>query len=72
MLIYFLFHSSPFSQQIQRCMAMAVCEEHGEFLVRLRLADEPDGTLRVSRLVYEGMSEAAESYRKLVQQPGRW
>lgn len=23
MLIYFLFHSSPFSQQIQRCMAMA-------------------------------------------------
>ena len=52
-------------------MAMAVCEEHGEFLVRLRLADEPDGTLRVSRLVYEGTSEAAESYRNLVQQPRR-
>ena len=59
------------SQPGKRCMAMAVCEEHGEFLVRLRLADEPDGTLRVSRLVYEGTSEAAESYRNLVQQPRR-
>ncbi|MGM9556927.1 MAG: exonuclease domain-containing protein [Oscillospiraceae bacterium] len=59
------------SQPGKRCMTMAVCDEHGEFLVRLRLADEPDGTLRVSRLVYEGGSEAAESYRKLAEKPRR-
>ncbi len=55
----------------KRRMTMATCEEHGEFLVRLRLADEPDGTLRVSRLVYDKTSEAAQSYRNLVQKPRR-
>lgn len=60
-----------FSQPGKRCMTMAECDEHGTFLVRLRLADEPDGTLRVSRLVYENTSEAAESYRKLAAKPRR-
>ncbi len=60
-----------FSQPGKRCMTMAECDEHGPFLVRLRLSDEPDGTLRVSRLVYENTSEAAESYRKLAEKPRR-
>ena len=33
-------------------MAMAACEQDGEFLVRVRLAEDPDGTLRANRLVY--------------------
>lgn len=60
-----------FSQPGHRCMAMSTCFEHGEFLVRLRMIEEEDGTLRVSRLVYEPDSEAAESYRKMREKPRR-
>lgn len=58
-----------FSQPGHRCMSMATCQEHGEFLVRLRWTEEDGGTLRVSRLVYAPDSEAAESYRKLREAP---
>ena len=47
------------SQQGHRYMAMAECPEHGRYLVRIRISDEPGGTQRASRLVYEGNSEAA-------------
>lgn len=53
-----------FSQPGRRYMTMAKCPVHGEYLLRIRLAPEEDGTLRVSRLIYEGASEAAESYQK--------
>ena len=51
-----------FSQQGRRYMAMASCPEHGEFLLRVRLTEEPGGTLRASRLIYAGDSAAAASY----------
>ena len=37
-----------FSQPGRRYMTMAGCPEHGEYPVRIRLAKDPDGTLRVS------------------------
>lgn len=49
------------SQQDRRYMAMAHCPDHGRFLVRIRLSQEDDG-IRVSRLIYAGDSEAAQTY----------
>ena len=34
------------------------------YLIRVRLSDQPDGTVRVSRLTYEATSEAAEAYAR--------
>jgi hypothetical protein len=45
-------------------MDLAACPEHGKFLIRVRLSDQPDGTVRVSRLTYEASSEAAEAYAR--------
>jgi hypothetical protein len=45
-------------------MDLATCPEHGKFLIRCRLSDQPDGTVRVSRLTYEATSEAAEAYAR--------
>lgn len=50
------------SQHGHRFMTIATCPEHGKFLVRIRLIQEESGTLRVSRLIYDGTSEAAKSY----------
>jgi hypothetical protein len=55
------------NQGDQRHMAMATCPEHGKFLIRVRLSDQPDGLTRVSRLTYEATSEAAEAYRQRVE-----
>ena len=33
-------------------------------MIRVRLSDQPDGTVRVSRLTYEATSEAAEAYAR--------
>ena len=55
------------SQQGRRYMALAACPEHGQYLVRVRLSPDPDGTLRVSRLVYDGASEAAKLCREQAQ-----
>ncbi len=60
-----------FSQPGRRYMTMAKCPRHGEYLVRIRLAEEEDGTLRVNRLIYEGASEAAKSYASAAQQRNR-
>ena len=45
----------------KRYGTMAACPEHGNFFVRIRLAEE-DGGLKVSRLIYEADSEVAKSY----------
>lgn len=50
------------SQQGKRYMTMSVCPEHGPFLIRVRLNPEEDGTVKVSRLIYAGDSDAAKAY----------
>ncbi len=53
-----------FSQPGHRYMDLAECPEHGKFLIRVRLSEQPDGTVRVSRLTYEATSEAAAAYAR--------
>ena len=53
-----------FAQPGRRYMDLAECAEHGKFLIRIRLSDQPDGKVRVSRLTYEATSEAAEAYAR--------
>ncbi len=53
-----------FAQPGHRYMDMASCPEHGKFLIRVRLSQQPDGKLRVSRLTYEATSEAAQAYAR--------
>ena len=53
-----------FSQPGHRYMDLAQCPEHGKFLIRIRLSEQPDGLVRVSRLSYEATSEAAEAYAR--------
>ena len=60
-----------YPQPGRRYMNMSACPEHGKFLVRIRLSLDPDGSLRVSRLIYEGSSEAAQAYEKVAQKPRR-
>ena len=38
--------------------------QDGKFLIRVRLSQQPDGLVRVSRLTYEATSEAAEAYAR--------
>ena len=56
-----------FSQPGRRYMDLATCPEHGKFLIRVRLSNQPDGTVRVSRLTYEATSDAAASYARCVE-----
>lgn len=53
------------AQEGRRYMTMAQCPEHGRYLIRLRLQKDDDGTMRVSRLVYEGASDAAKKFDEL-------
>ena len=53
-----------FAQPGHRYMDLAQCPEHGQFLIRVRLSQQPDGKTRVSRLTYEATSEAAEAYAR--------
>ena len=53
-----------FAQPGHRYMDLATCPDHGKFLIRVRLSDQPDGAVRVSRLTYEATSEAAEAYAR--------
>jgi len=53
-----------FAQPGHRYMDLATCAEHGKFLIRVRLSEQPNGTVRVSRLTYEATSEAAEAYAR--------
>ncbi|MBR4308160.1 MAG: exonuclease domain-containing protein [Oscillospiraceae bacterium] len=55
------------AQEGRRYMTMASCPEHGRFLIRMRLHKEKDGTTRISRLIYEGASDAAKRYDELSQ-----
>ena len=56
-----------FAQPGKRYMDLATCPDHGKFLIRVRLSDQPDGTVRVSRLTYEATSEAAQAYARRVE-----
>ena len=56
-----------FAQPGHRYMDLATCPEHGKFLIRVRLSEQPDGTVRVSRLTYEATSEAAQAYARRVE-----
>ncbi len=65
-----------FAQPGHRYMDLAACPSHGQFLIRVRLSDQPEGTVRVSRLTYEATSEAAQAYARRAekadtQQPAR-
>ena len=53
-----------FAQPGHRYMDMACCPRDGNFLIRIRLSEQPDGTVRASRLTYEGGSEAAQAYAR--------
>ena len=53
-----------FAQPGHRYMDLATCPEHGKFLIRVRLSEQPVGLVRVSRLTYEATSEAAEAYAR--------
>ena len=53
-----------FAQPGHRYMDLATCPEHGKFLIRVRLSQQADGLVRVSRLTYEATSEAAEAYAR--------
>ncbi|MBQ2854194.1 MAG: exonuclease domain-containing protein [Oscillospiraceae bacterium] len=53
-----------FAQPGHRYMDLATCPVHGKFLIRVRLSQQPDGLIRVSRLTYEATSEAAEAYAR--------
>ncbi len=56
-----------FAQPGHRYMDLATCPDHGKFLIRVRLSDQTDGTIRVSRLTYEATSEAAQAYARRVE-----
>ena len=56
-----------FAQPGHRYMDLATCPEHGKFLIRIRMSEQADGLIRVSRLTYEATSEAAQSYRARVE-----
>ena len=45
-------------------MDLATCPADGKFLIRVRLSQQEDGRIRVSRLTYEATSEAAEAYAR--------
>ncbi len=53
-----------FAQPGHRYMDLATCPEHGKFLIRVKLSEQSDGLVRVSRLTYEATSEAAEAYAR--------
>ena len=56
-----------FAQPGHRYMDLATCPEHGKFLIRIRMSEQADGLIRVSRLTYEANSDAAQSYRARVE-----
>ncbi len=53
-----------FSQPGHRYMDLASCPDHGKFLIRVRLSQQSNGLVRVSRLTYEATSEAAQAYAR--------
>ena len=55
-----------FAQPGRRYMDLATCPEHGKFLIRVRLSEQEEGKVRVSRLTYEATSEAAADRKSVV------
>lgn len=52
------------AQPGHRYVDLASCPVDGKFLIRVRLSEQADGKVRVSRLTYEAGSEAAQNYSK--------
>ncbi len=50
------------AQPGRRYLSKAACEEHGEFVIRIRFEHDLEGGLKVTRLVYDQSSELAKSY----------
>ena len=57
-------HSEGFYGWHARSSRDRTCPDHGKFLIRVRISDREDGTVRVSRLTYEADSQAAEAYAR--------
>jgi len=53
------------AQEGRRYMMMTNCPQHGRYLIRIRLQKEDNGTMKVSRMVYEGASDAAKKFDEL-------
>lgn len=53
----------------RRYMTMAQCPDHGKFLMRIRLQVQENDTMKVTKLLYEGDSEAAKAYEKASEKP---
>lgn len=64
-------HGVWIAQEGRRYMTMAECPEHGRYLIRIRLQKEADGTLRFSRMIYEGASDAAKKFDELAKKRPR-
>lgn len=62
-----MLNSRWFAQPGHRYMDLATCPEHGKFLIRIRMSEQPNGLIRVSRLTYEATSQAAVAYAKRVE-----
>ena len=55
-------HGKWVNQQTRRYATLCTCPEHGNYLVRVRLAPDEDGTIKVVRLIYEGDSAPAKAF----------
>ncbi len=52
-------------QSGRRYVTKVHCKSHGDYVVRIRLEREPEGTHKVCRLVYDQSSDLAKSYDEL-------
>ncbi len=48
----------------RRYLAKAACPEHGDYVIRIRFDHDPDGSYRVTRLVYGKESELAQNFEE--------
>ena len=55
-------HGKWVPQQNKRYGTLCACPDHGDFLVRVRLAPDEDGTVKVVRMVFEGDCDTAKAF----------
>ena len=59
------------NQGDKRYMALARCEEHGAFLLRIRLHTQDDGAWLANRLVYRAAAKLESSFKAKMSSPRR-
>ncbi len=59
------------SQGDHRYMALATCEEHGDYLCRIRLRQADDGMWYANRLLYQADQEMVDGFRARQAKPRR-